>query len=203
MESRTAVPLSGQASGSTTIADLMGRAAQRFGDRVAITHKVAGEWRDVRYAELGEIVSEIGRGLIDLGVRPGDRVALLCPTRPEWSQVDFAVASAGAVVVPIYPTNSAEECEWVAGDSGARVVVCEDARQLAKIRAVRGRLPDLETTVVIDPSGDTDGAIPLEEVRTRGRARDAAELAARTAAVTRQDTFTIIYTSGTTGPPKG
>ena len=203
MASSTAVPVSGEASGSTTIADLIGRAAQRFADRVAVRHKADGQWRDVSYAELGEIVSEVGRGLIDLGVRPGDRVALLCTTRPEWSHVDFGIASAGGVVVPIYPTNSAEECEWVAGDSGSRVLVCEDARQLAKIRAVRERLPDLETIVVIDPAGDTEGAIPLGELRARGRARDAAELDARTAAVTRADTFTIIYTSGTTGPPKG
>src|SRR3954451_6055738 len=203
MESSTALPASGAASGSATIADLIGRAAKRFADRVAIRHKADGEWRDVSYAELGETVSEVGRGLIDLGVQPGDRVALLCTTRPEWSHVDFGVASAGGVVVPIYPTNSAEECEWVAGDSGSRVLVCEDARQLAKIRAVRERLPDLETLVVIDPAGDTAGAIPLEEVRARGRARDAHELEARAAAVTRADTFTIIYTSGTTGPPKG
>src|SRR3954454_22217726 len=203
MESSTALPASGAASGSATIADLIGRAAKRFADRVAIRHKAEGEWWDVSYAELGETVSEVGRGLIALGVQPGDRVALLCTTRPEWSHVDFGVASAGGVVVPIYPTNSAEECEWAAGDSRSRGLVCEDARQLAKIRAVRERLPDLETLVVIDPAGDTAGAIPLEEVRARGRARDAHELEGRAAAVTRADTFTIIYTSGTTGPPKG
>src|SRR5690349_20530922 len=203
MESTTAVPAAGGSSGSATIADLIGRAAERFADRVAVRHKVDGEWRDLSYADLGRIVSEVGRGLIDLGVRPGDRVALLCTTRPEWSYVDFGVASAGGVVVPIYATNSAQECEWVAGDSGSRVLVCEDARQLAKIRAVRDRLPELETLVVVDPAGDTEGAIPLEEVRARGRAREAVELEARTAAVARADTFTIIYTSGTTGPPKG
>src|SRR3954451_20067958 len=203
MESSTAMPASGAASGSATIADLIGRAAKRFAERGAIRHKAEGEWRDVSYAELGEAVSEVGRGLIDLGVQPGDRVALLCTTRPEWTHVDFGVASAGGVVVPIYPTNSAEECEWVAGDSGSRVLVCEAARQPAKVRAVQERRPDLETIVVIDPAGDTDGAVPLEEVRARGRARDAAELEARIAAVSREDTYTIMYTSGTTGPPKG
>jgi long-chain acyl-CoA synthetase len=105
--------------------------------------------------------------------------------------------------VPIYPTNSPEECEWVAGNSEAAAIVCEDAEQVAKIVAVRDRLPALRTMIVIDPSGDTAGAIALDEVRERGRTRDVAELEARTAAVGPDDTFTIIYTSGTTGPPKG
>ena len=76
---------------------------------------------------MGTIVSEVARGLIDLGLEPGDRVALLCTTRPEWSYCDFAISSAGGVVVPIYPTNSPEECAWVAGNSESRMIVCEDA----------------------------------------------------------------------------
>jgi long-chain acyl-CoA synthetase len=203
MESSTAVPGSGEASGSATIADLVGLAAQRFSDRVAVRHKSGGAWHDVRYAELGTIASEIGRGLMDLGIEPGDRVALLCTTRPEWTYADFGITTTGAVVVPIYPTNSAEECEWVAGDSEARAIVCENAAQVAKIVAVRERLPRLETIIVIDPADDTDGAIPLEQIRARGRVRDVAELEARIAAVSRDDTYTIMYTSGTTGPPKG
>ena len=107
------------------------------------------------------------------------------------------------MVVPIYPTNSPEECEWVAGNSESVAVVCEDASQVAKIVAVRERLPALRTIVVIDPAGETADAISLDEVRERGRGRDAAELEARTAAVTPEDPFTFIYTSGTTGPPKG
>ena len=95
----------------------MVRAAEQFADRVAVRHKVDGDWRDVTFAEVGEIVREIGLGLIDLGIAPGERVSLLCNTRPEWTYCDFAITSTGAVVVPIYPTNSPEECEWVAGNS--------------------------------------------------------------------------------------
>ena len=146
---------------------------------------------------------EIGLGLIDLGIQPGERVCLLSTTRIEWTYCDFAISSAGAVVVPIYATNSPEECEWVAGNSEAVAVVCENAAQVAKIVAVRERLPELRTIVVIDPPGATADAIALDDVRERGRSRDAAELEARAAAVTPDDTFTIIYTSGTTGPPKG
>ena len=192
-----------QSTGSKTIADLMARAAEQFADRVAVRHKVDDDWRDVTFAEVGQIVREIGLGLIDLGIAPGERVSLLCNTRPEWTYCDFAITSTGAVVVPIYPTNSPEECEWVAGNSESVAVVCEDASQVAKILAVRERLPELRTIVVIDPAGDTADAIALDEVRERGRGRDAAELDARTAAVTPEDPFTFIYTSGTTGPPKG
>ena len=80
-----------------------------------------------RSRELGEIVSEVGRGLIDLGIEPGERVSMLCTTRIEWTWCSFAISAAGAVVVPIYPTNSPEECEWVAGNSESVAIVCEDA----------------------------------------------------------------------------
>jgi long-chain acyl-CoA synthetase len=203
MESSTAVPVHERATGSATIADLIGLAAECYAGSPAIRHKRDGAWLDVSYTELGEIVSEVGRGLIDLGIEPGDRVAILCTTRPEWTYADFGIATAGAVVVPIYPTNSPEECQWVAGNSESVAIVCEDAAQVAKIRQVRAELPALKTIIVVDPSGDIGDAIPLDTVRERGRARDAAELEERVHAVTRDHPYTIIYTSGTTGPPKG
>jgi long-chain acyl-CoA synthetase len=201
MQAGTAVP--GHTTGSKSIADLIGRAAEQYGERVAARQKAGGVWHDVTFAEAAAIVREIGLGLIDLGIEPGERVCLLSTTRIEWTYCDFAISSAGAVVVPIYATNSPEECEWVARNSEAVAVVCEDAEQVAKIVAVRERLPQLRTIVVIDPAGDTADAIALDDVRERGRARDAGELDARAAAVGPDDTFTIIYTSGTTGPPKG
>src|SRR5918996_1004116 len=200
MESSTAAP---ESTGSRTIADLMGLAAERFADRIAVTFKRGDEWAEVSYRELGEIVSEIARGLIDLGLAPGDRAAVLCTTRPEWTYASFGITSAGGVVVPIYPTNSPDECEWVAGNSESRFVICEDASQVAKIAQVRDRLPQLEAVMVIDPTGDVGDAIPLEDLRARGRGRDAAEVAERAAAVSPEDPYTFIYTSGTTGPPKG
>jgi long-chain acyl-CoA synthetase len=191
------------ATGSSTIADMMSLAAEKYADRVAVRFKRDGEWQDVTFAEVGDIVREIGLGLIDLGVAPGERVCILCNTRPEWTYADFAISSAGAVVVPIYPTNSPEECDWVAGNSEAVAVVCEDAAQVAKIAAVRDRLPKLRDVIVVDPEGDVGDAISLEQLRERGRGRDAAELEQRYGAVKSEDPFTFIYTSGTTGPPKG
>src|SRR3954467_14945481 len=200
MEAGTAAS---HATGSRTIADLMVCAAEHFADRVAVRHKVDGDWRDVTYAEVGDIVREIGLGLIDIGIAPGERVSLLCNTRAEWTYCDFAITSAGAVVVPIYPTNAPEECEWVAGNSESVAVIAEDASQVAKIVAVRDRLPHLRHIIVIDPAGDVADAVSLEDVRARGREGGEAVLAQRSAAVKPEDAFTFIYTSGTTGPPKG
>ncbi len=199
MEAST-VPAVEESTGSKTIADMMAAAAEKFGDHAAVKFKRDGAWHDVSFAEVGEIVSELARGLIDLGLQPGDRVALLCTTRPEWTYADFAITSAGGVVVPIYPTNSPSECAWVTSNSEARFIVVEDAGQAAKIEQVRGELPALEQVIAVEP---TDGAISLDELRERGRGRDAAEVAERAAAVKPGDPYTFIYTSGTTGPPKG
>ena len=200
MEPSTA-PAPTSSTASKTIADLLSRAAEQRGGEVAVRVKRAGEWASVTYGEVNDIVREIALGLLDLGLAPGDRVALLAGTRPEWTYCDFAIAAAGGVVVPIYPTNSPEECQWVAGDSEARIVICEDADQAQKIAEVREELPSLERVVVMEAQAER--AITLEEVRDRGRGRDAAELKKRTEAVGPEDPFTFIYTSGTTGPPKG
>src|SRR4051812_3353557 len=181
-------------TGSATIADIVGLAAERYGEQPAARFKRDDEWQELSYRELAETVSELGRGLIDIGLQPGERVALLCTTRVEWSLIDFAITCAGGVVVPIYPTNSPDECAWVIGDSESRFVVVEDDEQAAKIAAVRDKLPKLEDVLSIEDFG---------ALRERGRARDQAELAERVAAVSPEDPYTIIYTSGTTGPPKG
>jgi long-chain acyl-CoA synthetase len=200
-------------TGSQTIADLIPCTAAEHGDRVAVRYKHDGAWHDVTYAQLGEIVQEMGLGLIELGLQPGERICILANTRPEWSYVDMAATMAGLVVVPIYQTNSPEECLWVISDSGACAVVCEDAAQLAKIEEIRERTPDLRLIMIMDPPAAEDKAptiiassqqpITLEEVREHGRKRAPEELEARSAAVRPQDPFTFIYTSGTTGPPKG
>jgi long-chain acyl-CoA synthetase len=202
-------------TGSQTIADLIPHSAAEHAERVAVRYKRDGAWHDVSYAQLADIVQELGLGLIDLGIQAGERVCILGNTRPEWSYADMAATSAGAVVVPIYQTNSAEECLWVISDSGACAVVCENDEQLAKIAAIRDQLPDLRIVIVIDPPAGapsrngspvgehTAEAITFEEVRERGRAHGVEELAARRAGVRAEDPFTFIYTSGTTGPPKG
>jgi long-chain acyl-CoA synthetase len=174
-------------------------AAERHGDRPAVRHKDGDEWRELTFNEVLEIVDELALGLIEAGIEAGDRVAILANTRPEWTYASLAISSAGAVVVPIYPTNSPDECEWVLSDSGARAVFCEDDEQLAKIAEVRERVPDLETVVAFE-GGD---AVPLDDLREQGRQGDRDELERRREGVEQDDALTIIYTSGTTGRPKG
>jgi long-chain acyl-CoA synthetase len=195
-------------TGSNTIADLLLRAVERYGERVAVSFKQDGSWQDVTFAQVGAIVDELSLGLLDAGIVPGDRIAILCRTRPEWTYCDFAATQIGAVVVPIYPTNSPEECEFVLADSEARAVVCEDPEQLAKIASVRERLPQLEFVFVLDPATGEDGsasgdALALDVVRARGRGGDHARIRRLAETVEPTDPFTFIYTSGTTGPPKG
>ncbi|HEV2074667.1 MAG TPA: AMP-dependent synthetase/ligase [Thermoleophilaceae bacterium] len=175
-------------------------AAERF-DGMAVRYSDAGSWRDVSYRELGTIVREIGRGLIALGIEPGERVAILSQTRPEWTYADFGALCAGAVSVPVYQTNSPDECHYVLEHADARLVFCEDAEQLAKVEEVRDRLPELRHVVAFTEARDP--AISLDELRARGREVPEGQLEERARAVTPDDTYTIIYTSGTTGPPKG
>jgi long-chain acyl-CoA synthetase len=192
-------------TGSNTIADLISRSAAVRPEHVAVRYKQDGTWQDVTYKQVADIVEEIGLGLIDLGIEAGERVCILANTRPEWSYADMAITSVGAVVVPIYQTNSPQECLWVISDSGATAIVCEDEAQLAKLAEIRDQLHGLKTVIVMDPPAGASpvAAIPLDEVRERGRKHDAAELQARREAVKPEDSFTFIYTSGTTGPPKG
>jgi long-chain acyl-CoA synthetase len=185
---------------AATVASLPSSAAARFGANTAARFKQGDQWQELPYAQFVEAVEELALGLIDLGVEVGDRVCLLANTRVEWSMADFGIAAAGAVAVPVYPTNSPSECEWVAGNSGARAIFCEDREQVAKIERIRAALPALAHVIGIE---DGAGDVSLMQLRERGRARDRAELAARQGQVSPDDAYTIVYTSGTTGAPKG
>jgi long-chain acyl-CoA synthetase len=180
---------------------LMRTAAGRYGDGPAARFQRDGEWIQWTYNELWDRVREFALGLIALGVDVGDRVCILANTRVEFTVADLAASSVGAVVVPVYPSNSADECQWVVGNSGATLIVCENAAQVAKIEAVRANLPDLQHVVIID--GEAPGTLSMADVVTRGAGIDDAELARRADAVGPDDACLIIYTSGTTGRPKG
>src|SRR5262249_51471693 len=153
----------------------------------------------VSFEDLAATVDRVALGLVSLGVEAGDRVAVLANTRPEWTYASLAISRAGCVVVPVYPTNSPEECEWVVGNSEARAIFVEGADQLAKIEKVRSTLPALEPLISMDPA---EGAVSLDDLAARGEG-DGSELDDRAAAVASGDAYTFVYTSGTTGPPKG
>jgi long-chain acyl-CoA synthetase len=175
-------------------------AAQRH---TGIALQYTREDRDVYlpYPALGTISLEIAQGLIALGVEPGDRVSILGLTSADWTLADCGALCAGAVVTPIYHTNSAEECAYVLGHSEARVLLCDEPAQVDKIAEVRDRCPTLEHIVLF--AGEADGAISLEELRRAGADVPRAEVDDRLGAIEPDDLATLVYTSGTTGPPKG
>jgi len=202
METATVETRPATGAGAATIADLLPAAVEKYGSEPAVMYRDdSGEWTTRSFVEVGDQVRRLSLGLIDLGVRKGDKVAILANTRPEWSYYDFAALTAGAIVVPIYQTNSPEECQYVLENSDAKVVIVEDSEQLDKIRQVRDRCPKLEH--VIRMTGSSDDAISADDVAKRGASHEASEWEERWRSVTPDDICTFIYTSGTTGPPKG
>jgi long-chain acyl-CoA synthetase len=168
---------------------------------IALQFRRDGRPAYVSYGELGTISTEIARGLIGTGIEAGDRVAILGLTSADWTLADCGTQCAGAVVTPIYHTNSPEECAYVLADSGAKLIFCENSTQAAKIARIRDRCPALEHVVLF--AGTGDDAIAVDELRRRGAEVRPEAVRQRLAEVGEQDVATLVYTSGTTGPPKG
>jgi long-chain acyl-CoA synthetase len=138
------------------------RAADEPGAVIMRRKGDGGGWRDVTAREFRDEVMALAKGLIAAGIQAGDRVALMSRTRYEWTLIDYAIWSAGAVTVPIYETSSAEQVEWIISNSGARAVFAETATHEATIASVRAQLPHLEMTWRIDgeaAQGDGEGGM--------------------------------------------
>jgi long-chain acyl-CoA synthetase len=186
--------------GPSTLGEMVLDAARQHSG-VALQYPRDGQTISISYPELGAITTEIARGLIALGIDRGDRVSILGATSADWTLADYGSTCAGAVVVGIYHTNSPEECAYVLGHSGSRLVFCEDAAQAAKIAQIRDRCPSLEHVVLFD--GTADGALTLLQLRERGKPLPPEAVDERLATIDRDDVATLVYTSGTTGPAKG
>ncbi|GGS01488.1 MULTISPECIES: AMP-dependent synthetase/ligase [Streptomyces] len=166
------------------------------------------DWESLSWAEAAERVYAIAAGLIELGIEPEQRVALASSTRVEWILTDLGIMCAGGATTTIYPQTNADESAFILSDSESRVLVAEDAAQLAKAVAKRPELPALAKVVVIDPAGVETGdwVISLAELEERGAAyleQHPQLIKERVGAITREQLATLIYTSGTTGRPKG
>ncbi|MER7575293.1 long-chain fatty acid--CoA ligase [Streptomyces sp. NPDC126514] len=166
------------------------------------------DWKSLNWGQAAERVYAIAAGLIELGVQPEQRVALASSTRLEWILADLGIMCAGAATTTVYPQTNAEESAFILADSDSRVLIAEDAAQLAKAVEKRAELPDLTHVVVIDPAGveTADWILTLDELEKRGAARlekDADLVKERVGAITKDQLATLIYTSGTTGRPKG
>jgi long-chain acyl-CoA synthetase len=176
------------------LADVVFSRAAADPDEVMLRRAVDGGWQDITSAAFRDQVSALAKGLIAAGIEPGDRVALMSRTRYEWTVADYAIWAAGAVSVPVYETSSAEQVQWIIGDSGARAAFAETDANAQTIASVRDRLPDLGPLWRIDALESLVAAgadVTDDQLRQHRVSRRAGDLA------------TIIYTSGTTARPKG
>ncbi len=175
------------------LTDLIRRNAAQHPDVAVIGRKVNGRWQDVTATAFLAEVRAVAKGLMASGVKPGDRVGLMSRTRYEWTLLDFAIWSAGAITVPVYETSSAEQIQWILGDSGAVACLVESP---AHEEAVRDRLPDLENIWQIERDA-------VSRLRAAGEDITDEQVDERSAMADADSPATIVYTSGTTGRPKG
>ncbi|MEO8197242.1 MAG: long-chain fatty acid--CoA ligase [Thermoanaerobaculia bacterium] len=188
-----------------------------FDKEACLMHKVGGRYVAVSTQELVRQVRQIARALVESGVRPGDRVALMAENGPHWPAVDFATLCIGAALVPIYPTLLPEGAAYVARDSGSRVLFVQGRERLEGLLAVRHEMPAVERIVSIpagagpgdavtgdaQEDGDAAGVETLEAFMARGAGADQPWIEQMAARARPEDLATLIYTSGTTGDPKG
>ena len=201
-----------------TIPALFLSQAERFGPRIALRFKKHGLYHDLRWSEYRDMISACAAALVQSGIEPGDRVAILAENSVEWLVADMAILSIGAADVPLHAPLSARQAHWQLENSGAKWIFVSNQAQLDKVQQIRGELPGLAGVVAFDerpPSPPThlpqrgegrNGAIGWSAFLQRGRLARAGlqgELARRQADLQPGDLATIIYTSGTTGNPKG
>jgi long-chain acyl-CoA synthetase len=191
-------PLNVEIPASGNLTDDVVANAAHAPDAVAFSRRCEGDpvWSDVTAADFLTEVRGVAKGLVAAGIQVGDRVGLISKTRYEWTLVDYAIWFAGAVTVPIYETSSADQIEWILGDSGAVAVVAEGSAHTARIAERRPALSELNHVWSL-----SDNAI--EVLRRLGEDIADDELEARRTTATPLDLATVIYTSGTTGRPKG
>ncbi|AOS65780.1 AMP-dependent synthetase/ligase [Actinoalloteichus hymeniacidonis] len=178
------------------LADIIYLNATEAPNKVVFNRKTGDVWSDVTTTMFRDEVTAVAKGLVAAGIKQGDRVALLARTRYEWTLLDFAIWTAGAITVPVYATSSKEQIRWILSDSGAVAAVVENQANADDVEVARSELSDLTTVWQIE-----DGAV--DAMIEAGKDVPDEELTKRRKAVKIDDPATIIYTSGTTGRPKG
>ncbi len=189
-----------------TLNELFFGAVERFSSkRAALRFKEAGRWHDVSHAQLARQVKHAALGLRDLGIDPGQRVAILSHNCAEWATADFACLTAGCPNVPIYPTLPPTQIAYLLNDSESRAVFVDDVEQYEKLAKIRGEIPSVAHLIVFPDEIQGSGVTTLRELLQRGAAREstADRYREEALAVGPDDLASIIYTSGTTGEPKG
>jgi long-chain acyl-CoA synthetase len=179
---------------------------QRRADQTAVKHKRDGVWRDVSWAEVARRARDVSDGLAALGVRAGDRVAVIGETQLEWILADLGILGAAGITVTIYQSNLPHECAYILQNSGARFVFCDTDAQVNKIREVRNQLPELEGVIRARGAAADGFERTLSELEAQGaewRKENPSAHAERVGRLGSDDPASFIYTSGTTGNPKG
>ncbi len=178
---------------------------QAFAERRAFRFRKDGKWHALTWQEADRRACAIAAGLCALGLEPGAKVALLCQTRLEWVLCDVAIAMAGLVSVPIYPSSTSQQCVYVIEDSGAAAAIVEDAQQAEKLSGIVARHESFQIVCVdgVAAGGSCVSLAALPALGNGWMATHPGELERRSEKVKPEDCFTIIYTSGTTGQPKG
>ena len=177
--------------------DLLDERAKRDPDGAMIEYKTEdGTWQPYSAQVFRDMVIDLAKGLIGLGVNKGDSVAIVSRTRWEWTALDMAIMSIGALTVPVYETNSASQVSWIFNDSKVTLAIAEDDGQRDKIESVRSEVPTLRNVFVIEAGG-------LNAIKTYGESVTDAEFWEYKNASHGDDRATIVYTSGSTGTPKG
>jgi len=186
---------------------LLFEAIEKYNKPDAMQVRVGEQYTPVSHATLLDRIRRVSHGLREIGIRRGDRVAILSENRPEWAIADFACLTSGVTDVPLYPSLPAEQLGYPLRDSGAVAIFVSTEAQAAKIAAIRGEVPTLKTVIAFDSSAAKNADMTLEALERRGTPADspahAAEFRAEALRVKPNDLATIIYTSGTTGEPKG
>jgi len=180
--------------------------ADKQPQHTALVRILKGQTVPLTYGEYLQRVVHLSAGLEATGVSFGDRVLLLSENRPEWGIADYALLSLGAIVVPVYPSLPTNQIEYLARDSGARVIIVSEEKQYRKAIEVSKAVPQLETIVVMDPPAELgSNAISFAEIERRGVQTSEAErrFRERIGQIPPDHVATFIYTSGTTGEPKG
>jgi long-chain acyl-CoA synthetase len=190
------VPATTEVGPDEAITDLLATNVADHPDQVGLRIQRDGRWEDVTYKEFGAQVAAVAKGLVAAGIKAGDRVALQAKTRYEWTVCDFAIWTAGGVVVPVYETSSADQVAWILADSGARAAIVERDEHASTMESIRDQAPDLGPIWVMD-----DDAVGTLSAAGSGVADS--ELDERRTTLGADSVATIIYTSGTTGRPKG
>jgi long-chain acyl-CoA synthetase len=192
---------------ATSLPEILAHRARTTPGTIALRKKMLGRWKEYDWETYARRTAATMAGLRELGVEPGDKVAIHAENRPAWVFADLAIQAMGAISVGVYPTSPASEVEYLLSHSEAKVVIVEDEEQYDKTAEVRHLLPHLRHIVVVDPRGvrhDGDGTVlTLADVEAMGAGATIDDLAEASARLASDDVAIIVYTSGTTGPPKG